>query len=528
MLQSIRDKIQGLVAGIIATIIAITFALWGVQNYLRSDNKQVVAKVNGKEITQEQLRLAYENVKHSEMMRFGSDFLFDQKNQERLKQDILQNLIRQELVFQAELAMRLKVGKQQLGAIVRSMPYLQVNGQFSPDRFQQLMQRLAGQEQTFFDEIARTVLHVQLERGIAKSAFVLPYEVETIKKILKQRRDFSYFLVTPERFVKNIQITDDAINTYYTEHQNEFLLPEKVSIQYIELSSADLPAGIPPTEEQLKQFYQSHNLDVTAKVKQLYEREQLAKAFTETSDKLADLVYTNPDTLEPAAEGLGLKIKDTELVIRAGSKRGILANPKIIKIAFSEQILKQRYNSNLIEIDSGKVVVLRVKEYIPEKVQPLEQVRAVILNKLRTQEAKRRASLFAHELLQALRSSKTEAELIKQYDLVWHRIQGAKFGQSNKDAKLVDAVFGLARPQAKDVSVGLVEHDSDYVILRLDRVYDVTSTQETITEANFFRSLPDILGSFDYQFLLDSFVQQAKIKIFDKVLGKSEKNYETN
>ncbi|EKD46118.1 MAG: hypothetical protein ACD_69C00005G0001, partial [uncultured bacterium] len=60
MLQSMHDKIQGWVAGVIAFIIALTFALWGVQNYLRSGAHQAAAKVNGEEITQRQLDVAYD------------------------------------------------------------------------------------------------------------------------------------------------------------------------------------------------------------------------------------------------------------------------------------------------------------------------------------------------------------------------------------------------------------------------------------------------------------------------------------
>ena len=96
---------------------------------------------------------------------------------------------------------------------------------------------------------------------------------------------------------------------------------------------------------------------VAKEVKQVYERQQLNQAFSEASDRLTDLVYINPDSLDPAAKELGLKIQETELVTRDGVKNGILLNNKIIKAAFSDPVLKQRYNSNLIEVSSGKVVL---------------------------------------------------------------------------------------------------------------------------------------------------------------------------
>ena len=472
MLQRMHDKIQGLVAWVFAVLIALTFALWGVQNYLHGGGTQAVAKVNGEKITQDQFRMAYEQAKHSEMLRFGASFSLDQKHQAELKKDVLQHLIKQKVIFQAETKMGLDVSQRQLWSLIASQPVFQSQGRFSLSNFQQIVQRLFPSEQVFFDNMKSGVLHTQFERGVVESAFVLPNEVEAIKKIDKQRRDFGYFIISTERFVDKIKLDSVIIKKYYDEHHSDFLLPEKISIQYLELSTGDLQNKSKPTEEQLRQFYQSRvdsfsppkkwqvmkvlfplapkadakaidnakkkmeeaavllkskkelanigseirtstswvmrnevspeiaaQLDklkvdqvsstyrtkdgyyllkvlakqenvtsyeaVAAKVKAAYDHQQVTQAFSEASDRLADLVYTNSDSLEPAAKELGLKLKETGMITRVGNKEGILANPKIVNAAFSDVVLKQRYNSNLIEVAPGKVVVLRIKDYVP-------------------------------------------------------------------------------------------------------------------------------------------------------------------
>ncbi|MBU0743918.1 MAG: SurA N-terminal domain-containing protein [Gammaproteobacteria bacterium] len=628
MLQAMRDKIQGLVAGVIAGLIALTFVLWGVQNYLQSGTSNVVAKVNGQEITQEQLRLAYERVKRNEMLRFGPGFSFDQKVQAKIKQDILQQLIKQEVIYRAETKMGLEIGRNQLGAVVASMPIFQSNGRFSPERFGQLMSGLFYSEQTFFAEMERSLLRVQLEKGVAGSSFVLPNEISAIKNIFKQSRDFGYFIVSPERFSKMVQISPDEIKQYYEKHQNDFLLPEKISIQYLELSSNDLQSTVKPTEEQLLQFYKSHidsfstqkkwqvtkvllplsfkadaksiessknkingivsqvnegkdistlssevkvstiwlsrnelsqeifvHLDklavgqvsvpfrtkegynflkvlaiepakatpyakVADKVKQLYKRQQLTHAVTEANDRLADLVYTNSDTLEPAAKELGLKIKTSELFTSEGGKAGITANNKVVKTSFSDTVLKQRYNSNLIEIGSGSVVVLRVKDHIPETLQPLEKVRGIITERLKRQIVEKKGSDFANELLQALHDGKTQAQLASQYGLVWNKVLGVKYGQSGANAKLIEASFGLAKPKDKVVSAVIVELGDSYAVLRLDKVYAGQLSKETTKAQNALKSLPEVWGQFEYQTLINNFMHRAKIKIFSEVEDK--------
>lgn len=163
---------------------------------------------------------------------------------------------------------------------------------------------------------------------------------------------------------------------------------------------------------------------VVAKVKQASERQQMAQFFSEANDKLADLTYTNSDSLEPAAKELGLKIQTTDLVTEAGSKSGILANNKILKATFSEPVLKHGYNSNPIEIEHN-LVVLRIKEHIPEAIQPLDKVRVAIAEKLKTQALQKKVHDFSQELLALLQKGMAVAELVKQHDFAWHVVAGA-------------------------------------------------------------------------------------------------------
>lgn len=624
MMQSLRDKTQGLIAGIIAGIIALTFALWGVQNYLHTGGgAQVVAKVNGKKITQAQESIAYEQLKRMEMQKLGEGFSFDQKIQAMLKKTALQELIKKEVISQAIAKMGFAIGQKQLWAIVMGLPIFQMNGRFSLDYFQLITERVFSSQQAFLDDFKNTLLQTQFERGVVESAFDLPNEIDMMKKMFRQRRDFGYFVISPERFAKNTQVETADIQKYYEQHQSEFTIPEKISIQYVELSANSLQHKVDTSEAQLQQYYNSHissfstpkkwqvtkvllplspkadakalaaaqkkllqikaeddltkiagaqttkiwltknetgadfaaQLDklsvgqlskpfrtkegfslvkilaiqpevvapykaVKAKVKQASEHQQLAQFFSEANDKLADLTYTNSDSLEPAAKELGLKIQTTDLVTEAGSKSGILANSKILKAAFSEPVLKHGYNSNSIDIGHN-LVVLRIKEHIPETLQSLDKVRAAIIEKLKTRILQKKAHDFSQELLAQLQKGKAVTELVKQHDFVWHMVTGADRNQDNKDAKLIEAAFALVGPSANEVSAAVVDLSGDCAVLQLLKVYDNQSHHESAKEVAALKSLSKHLGQFDYKLLIDNLMSTAKIKINEKVDDKS-------
>ena len=46
MMQFIRDRVQGLVAGAIILLLCLTFLLWGIESYINAARQVVVAKIN--------------------------------------------------------------------------------------------------------------------------------------------------------------------------------------------------------------------------------------------------------------------------------------------------------------------------------------------------------------------------------------------------------------------------------------------------------------------------------------------------
>lgn len=626
MLQLMHEKLQGWVAGIIATVIALTFALWNIQNYLHGGgNAQLVAKVNGEKITRAELNVAYEQLKRTEMLMKGSTFSLDQKAQAELKKTVLQQLVNKEIISQAIKKIGLTVGQEQIWASVMGLPIFQVNGHFSPEYFRQVAERLFVSEQSFLDNIKLSILQNQLMEGIAGSAFILPNEIEDIKKLLKQQRDFGYFTISPKQFANSVQITPSDIKNYYDNHHGEFTIPEKVSIEYIELASSDIHTKVKASEEQLKQYYQAHlssytspkkwqitkvllplpltadtkitsaakkklseikasddlskitgaqvtkiwvnrneagtelaaQLDklkvgqisqpirskdgyfvanvlaiqpesvspyktVASKVKQAFERQESLQAFSEASDKLTDLTYTNPDSLELAAKELHLKIKTEGPVTSIGSKTGILANNKILSATFGDAVLKQRYNSNPIEIAPGKLIVLRVKEYIPETLEPLAKVQPGIVEKLKNEAMQKKANDLSQELLNNLRKGVSFAELGKQFNLVWHVVNNATRDGYSRVDQLVEEAFNLVKPNPKEVSASVLKlSNGDYAVLQLLKVSDGKEHKEKMTEIEALKSLPEKMGYFEYQIFIKNLTNKAKIKYYEEAEDKN-------
>ncbi|MEC9407699.1 MAG: SurA N-terminal domain-containing protein [Pseudomonadota bacterium] len=144
--------------------------------------------------------------------------------------------------------------------------------------------------------------------------------------------------------------------------------------------------------------------DVQARIREIYLRDAAAERFQALTEELETLAYESLDSLEPAAEVTGLSIEETEWFSRNGGA-GIASNDDVIETAFSPIVLEEGENSRLIEIEPGRVVVVRVSDRQPEASRPLDAVREEIRAELVNEAAAARASEQAEALLVSLKDT---------------------------------------------------------------------------------------------------------------------------
>ena len=259
MLQTMRERMQGIIAGVIVGLICVTFALWGVQYYLHgASGADTVAKAGNTKITQENWRITYERLRHQKTQ----NSLFDQEAQKQFKNEVLNKMIRNAILVETADHLGFQIGTEELQMVVFSMPFFQVDGKFSPERLQEVLSNMLYTEDAFLKETRDSMILMQLEDGIEHTAFVLPEEINTAYKLAEETRDINYFLIPKDKFANELKITDADIKDYYQKHQNEFMTQESVSIQYLQLSSDKLLNKLDNiSDRELQKFY-TDNIDL--------------------------------------------------------------------------------------------------------------------------------------------------------------------------------------------------------------------------------------------------------------------------
>ena len=264
MLQLIRDRAQGLVVGVIVFFICLTFALFGVQQYLDARGSVVVAEVNGEEILLEDFQRAFQQLRQRAQSILGEAFDPSGWSGERAKLAALDYVIDERLLRQVSDKANIRASDAQVVNHIRTSPQFQQDGNFSSDLYKRMVRALGYSEPQFENQVANDIVVNQLRAGVAASALASTDEVQRLEQLRQQTRDIGYALLGIEQFRDAINLSDTDVQQYYDEHKEEHRTPERIAVDYIELSVSAIMDDVAVSEPQLQAFYDENQANYVA------------------------------------------------------------------------------------------------------------------------------------------------------------------------------------------------------------------------------------------------------------------------
>lgn len=255
---------------------------------------------------------------------------------------------------------------------------------------------------------------------------------------------------------------------------------------------------------------------VKGELEQQLRQRKAEERFYELSERLNDLLYEQPDSLQPAAQALGLKVEQSDWLAR-GSNAGLFANPRVAEAALSADVLQQKRNSEAIEAAPNTLIALRVLEHQPAAARPLNEVREGIVAKLKREEAREQAVKAGEAAVAQLKSGSALSAVAQSAGLgvtgpqVGTRQPGAKV-----DARLVAAVFAAPRPAANKASVGgIALGDDGYAVYEVLNVRDGDpSKADAGTQQRAEQNLKRRFGAEFYRAYIADLRRDANVKTY--------------
>lgn len=193
--------------------------------------------------------------------------------------------------------------------------------------------------------------------------------------------------------------------------------------------------------------------DVRERLAAEQAEEDRVRAYSDLAGKVVDEVYRNPNTLAPAAGLAGVEVQTTPAFPRGGGS-GILANPAVQRAAFSQILVEDGTVSDLIELEDGRGVLLRVVEHTPERTRPLAEVREQVVAAILADRARQAAQATAKEMVAAIEAGQAIEAVAGSRGLAPVEMPGLPRGAPIPDATVAAAMFAAPAPAEGAVTAG--------------------------------------------------------------------------
>ena len=258
---------------------------------------------------------------------------------------------------------------------------------------------------------------------------------------------------------------------------------------------------------------------VRSKLIKLLKNRKSEERFFDMAERFNNLVYEQPDSLQPAADELGLSIKESAWFTRAGGK-GIVGNPKVLEAAFSPDVKLERRNSESIELNAESLLALRILAAVPARQKLITEVRKEIITALKNTRAETRSINLGREIVLSARKGLSLASLAKKHGLKYSPAKKLHRNTNGVSEPVIDAVFAAARPSVKNKVVDGVDlGENGFAVFALWRVTDNNS--DTISgkeRATVRQTIEKRQGTGYYQNYLAGLRKSGNISIYDDKL----------
>lgn len=402
MLDLIRKKQKTLLVRvvfwvIIAAFVGTIFLVWGRGSDTGNSFSSVAAQVNETEITYGEFQRTYSNLYNLYQSIYQNNFTPELEKQLNLGQQAMDQLIQETLLIQEADRRGISVSDQELIDSIAQYGAFQENGKFSRDRYMQVLnyQRISPEQ---FEAIQiRQLLTDKVRQQLQLGVTVDDAEVEQAYRDENDQISLEFARTAATLFESKVTVDDEKLQAYFNESQEDFRLPEKISLRYLQFDPAryeDEISNFP--EEDLERYYR-RTLDLY-EVKEQVKASHILVRIPEDADdatkkqkkELATTLLNQVKDGKDFAELARAMSDDPGSASKGGDLgyfgRGVMVAP-FEAAAFS---LKPGEIGDLVESDFGYHII-KVEEYIAPGVKPLADAMEEVKAGLKVELARRLA-----------------------------------------------------------------------------------------------------------------------------------------
>ncbi len=384
----------------------------------------IVAKVDGSDITADEIRTTARQMAQQDAQRYGEmasklmPFLVQQETMRAVDQ-----MINRQALLSEAARMGLKVTPAEIKDELQHGRYAATffpGGNFiGQTEYEDMLQRANLTPTKFEEAVGNDILLTKLQALISGSADVS--EAGIHEQFIKQNSKvkFDYAVLKQDDLRKGLHPTDEELRAFYESHKQSYAnsVPEKRKVKYVVVETAKAEAGVQITQDDLRSYYDQHRAQYQVpeqvKVSHILIKTPLPGPDGKVDEKgVAEAQHRAEDLLKQLKSGakmedLAKKYSEDPGSAKQGGSLGWIGKgqtvPEFEKTAFSlpkgqiSDLVKSSYGFHIIRVDDKQEAHTKTLDEMKSEIEPL----------LKHQKAQQIAQKQAEALLKQAREQKS-------------------------------------------------------------------------------------------------------------------------
>lgn len=255
MIRKLRTELKSITLmsmWIVAICFIITiFYNWGMRNRTVSKGKfsDILITVNNEPIEREELII----LRNQLLQLYG-----DKIEEKQLINLVADQAIRRKLLLQEAKKNKIEVGNVEVIDYIKNFPQCQTGGKFDPKKYNEFIENFKENEIYFIEKVKEELLLEKLNNLILSSVKITKEEFFEDYKKKNEKINLKYLCFLPTDFTTEVKITEENLKQYYNTHKNEYITNNKVKVKYLLFDLDKIREKIKVTSEELFNYYEKN------------------------------------------------------------------------------------------------------------------------------------------------------------------------------------------------------------------------------------------------------------------------------
>jgi peptidyl-prolyl cis-trans isomerase D len=486
LLDKMRSGSDSTWMQVILAAVVVSFVWFGGIGGNSNDQGQVVARVNGKSITESEFARAY-RAQESQQERALQRALSDEERED-LRKRVRDALVEQEVLLQAAQRLGIEVSGDEIARIIVNNPVYQTEGgAFEHQLYLDALKARGFTEGSYEALLREQLLIEKLRRGVILAVDVSDRDVHDRFVEQESRMELEFVSVAPADFSDDVDVSADAVakylgenkasveETYKQDFERLYNLPEKVKLSVLRLAVRDDGVSAADLQKRLEGW----------------------KAEIDGGADFATIAARGSE--DPSAANGGAM---NEIAVSALDAAAAAAIPSLQPGQWSTVI-----------VDEKQVRLFRLDSRTPARQVPLEEVQNDIATKLlREAESPKLAASFAEKALEAWKTGNAPTDLFDAQSLTLKNTGSIPYAGTGKPSDPPKTMLEEARIAAPGLLPKVYEANG---VLYLGRLVSRTTPDESkfaSAKADLRdQTLAERRGAF-YESWIDGLVKSARVE----------------